>query len=267
MSLDYSEQELQELYDKYAQSYDALLEESERIICSTEYGYGGEVLHRGYYCPSPVIDIVIGRGNRGRHSKRKNEKKESDYIFYKDKDGRLVMVDTYAEFGESEKVLHNREFILYEQGRTVAPQFRFKEGSKPINIVSLTLCDYEEGRLTRYRRLYMHSQIENGAFIKEMKNRMLFAEDYSYDSSGLLERSTIGNMLPGYASEFFREFARMARNVKTIPPGYTPDLSHEFTCKFFHDEDGFLCAYQATRGNGDFDPTVYKVPKYKMRKV
>lgn len=245
MSLDYREQELQKLYDKYAQSYDALLKESERIICSTEYGYGGEVLHRGYYCPSPVIDIVIGRGSRGRHSKRKNEKKENDYVFYKDKDGRLVMVDTFAEFEDTGRVLYNREFIFYEQGRTVAPQFRFNKGLPPIDIVDLTLCDYEEGRLTQYRRLHMYSYIENGTVVKWMKNRQLDAEDYSYDSSGLLEQSTIGDMLPGY----------------------NPGFSHEFTCKFFHDENGYLCAYQAAWGDGDFDPTVYKVPKYKLRKV
>jgi len=246
MSLNYKEQELLELYDKYSQCYNTLLEESKRIICSTEYGYGGEVLHRGYYCPSPVIDIVIGRANRGRHSKRKNEKKETDYIFYKNKDGRLVMVDTYGEFRDSGRVLCSREFILYEQGRTVAPQFEFEKGSKPINIVSLTLCDYEAGRLTRYRRLHMHSHIENGTVVKLMKNRQLDAEDYSYDSSGLLEQSTIGDMLPGY----------------------TPDFSHEFTCRFFHDEDGFLHAYQEVYDkNKGFEPIVYKVPKNKMRKI
>lgn len=246
MSFHYMERELLEQYDKYSRCYGALLEEREQVICSTEYGYGGEALHRGCYCPSPVIDIVIGGGNRGRLSKRRNEGKGSDYIYYKDKDGRLVMVDTYADFGGPEKVLYDREFIIYEQGRTVAPQFEFMKGSKQKGMVSLSLCDYTEGRIHQYRRLYMPSHTEDGSLVKHMEQRMLFAEDYIYGSSGLLERAVIGNMLPGIS----------------------PWISSEFTCKFYHDEAGFLRAYQVMYdGKMGFEPIVYKIPKYKMRRI
>lgn len=66
MSLDYMDQELLSLYREYEPCYDKLFDYAQSAICSTEYGRGGEFFHRGYYCPSPILDIIVGNANRGK---------------------------------------------------------------------------------------------------------------------------------------------------------------------------------------------------------
>ena len=48
----------------------SLKEQLEKEIVRDEFSSGGLTIHRGYYCPSPVHDIIVGGCNRGRLLKR-----------------------------------------------------------------------------------------------------------------------------------------------------------------------------------------------------
>lgn len=54
------------LKEKYIDLYDSYSKQVVRY----EVGVGGELMHRGYYCPSLVEDIIVGNAKRGRIAKR-----------------------------------------------------------------------------------------------------------------------------------------------------------------------------------------------------
>ena len=43
-----------------------VINETSQKVYSYKYGIGGQNLHRGWYCPSIIYDIVIGNASRGR---------------------------------------------------------------------------------------------------------------------------------------------------------------------------------------------------------
>ncbi len=45
-----------------------------------EIGLGGELMHRGYYCPSLIEDVVVGNTKRGRISKRTTSKAKEPFV-------------------------------------------------------------------------------------------------------------------------------------------------------------------------------------------
>lgn len=57
-----------------------------------EYAAGGDI-HRGFYCPSPVLDIVVGNINRGRILKRVTATSRASHRFGFSGDNKLL----YAE--------------------------------------------------------------------------------------------------------------------------------------------------------------------------
>lgn len=241
MGLDYMEKELLSLYTECEPCYDKFLEDVQRVVCSIEYGRGGELFHRGYYFPSPFFDLVVGNANRGRLVKRPRKDAVYDYIYYKDQAGNLIMVDRNAEIGDSGKILCDREFIVKSGNKEFAPRFEFMRTIDQVNIVSISLCEYSEGRLTLYRnklRSSIHMQDGTVSYIDSSTH----AEDYTYDSSGLLDHAIHGEKVM--------------------------NIINETTFKFFHDESGFLHEYQVIDNNGRGpNPRINQVQKSKLRIV
>ena len=62
-------------------------------VVRTEYGIGGETLHRGYYCPSLIFDIVVGNVKRGRITSNPVYKKRAEYVYGFDRDNRLIVAE------------------------------------------------------------------------------------------------------------------------------------------------------------------------------
>ena len=79
--------------------------------CYREYSKGGESTHRGYYCPSPVIDLLIGNVSRGRLLKRRPAV-NYDYIYCLNEARQIIMVDAFATWEDGRKTLYTREFIF-----------------------------------------------------------------------------------------------------------------------------------------------------------
>ena len=67
-----------------------------------EYSVGESALHRAYYCPSLILDIIHGNTKRGRATKKKPI--GTDYVYGFDCENRLITVDRGNQ----------RETILYD---------------------------------------------------------------------------------------------------------------------------------------------------------
>ena len=71
------------------------------VILKQEYAIGGETIYRGFYCPSPIYDILIGGCNRGRPLKRFPKNSRPTYIYGFDKNYKLMITDfIYSEWKE-----------------------------------------------------------------------------------------------------------------------------------------------------------------------
>ena len=66
-------------------------------VTAVKYGSGSVYLPRGYFCPSRVLDTVIGNVTRGRLLKTKPRTKIPTYRYGFDKNGKLITAEEYDE--------------------------------------------------------------------------------------------------------------------------------------------------------------------------
>ncbi len=81
-----------QIAEMYSEKIPFLYDEIKRNVFREEYGKGGELLHRGYYCPSPIFDIVVGNVSRGRLLKRPTSNSNPTYRYGFDDNGNLLTV-------------------------------------------------------------------------------------------------------------------------------------------------------------------------------
>lgn len=243
-----------ELYEKYRDKYAELLDATEREPLEVKYARGGEVLHRGYFCPSPVFDIVIGGANRGRLLKTQKTTETADFSYFFKKD-KLVRVDSYAVFEGKGRTLYSREFILRDGDIEVAPLYHiYRQGD--VKLAGMTICEYVpqhkqtqiSGKLLRYIYSFgypYHAEEMGMSFSQLLSKSLIIREEtYSYNSDGLLVCSTL--------EEIFRDFIQMSAYV------------------FYHNDKGELVSYKYLNGN-KLDPGadyyLHAIPKSKQRIV
>ena len=92
---------LQEVAHTYKKTCNTIYKDLLNDVVRTEYARGGETIHRGYYCPSPVYDIIVGGASRGRLLKdMKRIKKNPDYTFGFNANNELIVIQNsfYREF-------------------------------------------------------------------------------------------------------------------------------------------------------------------------
>lgn len=233
------------LCNKYCNSYEQLLEATMKPTLEKQYGRGGECIHRGYYCPSPVKDILIGNLNRGKLLKTQRSADTADYCFYFDKD-KLVMVDEYAVFPERGRVLYSREFILRDGDIEIAPTYEFGLGGS-IGLTGISICEFipitkrlrSSGKLLRYIELqFLVSHVEGMTVMPESVEVTI--ETYSYNN--------YGHLVSSYLDQVSR--------------GYTFTLSHCYEC----DEEGRLLSYKYADEAFTSSPG-YEIPESKRRIV
>ena len=69
-------------------------------VTAVKYGSGSVYLPRGYFCPSRVLDTVIGNVTRGRLLKTKPRTKIPTYRYGFDKNGKLITAEEYDEWAD-----------------------------------------------------------------------------------------------------------------------------------------------------------------------
>lgn len=112
--------------------------EAERNTASRETARGGEMLHRGFYCPSLIQDLIAGNARRGKLVSASCIRKPPTYKYGFDADDRLITVSYENE----------RELVFYENG--VETGLTFAEPERDRDIRYLSECVYDGGRILSY---------------------------------------------------------------------------------------------------------------------
>ena len=141
---------------------DTLLEQ----VAVFEYGTGA--IHRGYYCPSPVIDLIVGNLKRGRIVKKAPK---AGYRYAFDAEGNMLFVD------------------LLQQGDVEATEYLFMQNGNRYGITVNndgeleSICEeqFAQGELLRYNLATVYPE-EDGYFCAN-----LHVETYWRDAHGLKE--------------------------------------------------------------------------------
>ena len=218
------------LFAEYEYQYDSLAVTISDDGLRRKYGKGGEMLHRGALCPSPIYDLVIGNVRRGRVLLQPPKEAQPDYVYYFC-GNRLKIADKYdGRLGRC-----TREFLLYHNHTVIAPRYCVLDRPRLGEIEGLSVCDYrEDGRIQSWADCFRLSA----------QDFEVHSEEYFYDDAGRLNRAQMTLDSLG----FVREMAFW----------------------FSHDADGKIASYRVeTRINGGeaAASSVYTIPQGKRRKV
>lgn len=167
-NIDFRKDLLVGLFKEYCDKYDELNAKFSAIpVAKYEYCSGVKGIGRGCYSPSLIIDIVVGNVNRGRRVTHPRKGCYYRYRYLFDEYGKLFIAEDYDDqpskpapiiyfderrrlrFAEdnsnqaavSEPVLWQKEFLIYEGRRVIAPQYDIV--STP-ELVTVSVCDYDE---------------------------------------------------------------------------------------------------------------------------
>lgn len=123
---------IKKIIEEYSSKCKSVIKEFSDKVVYEQYGVGGGCLHRGYFCPSRIIDVVNGNINRGKIKKNIDK---PDFTFGFDCNNKLILV----------KQENTCEFIIYQDdyeiGITVLDDFK---------ITTISYCKYDIDRIREY---------------------------------------------------------------------------------------------------------------------
>lgn len=100
-------QRLLEIGEKYLNLLSELSKQYREGTASQIFATGG-FLHRGAYCPSPIIDLVTGNLSRGRILKKPTARSKINHIFGFNVSGQLIYDQQIYD-----DVLYATEYVIY----------------------------------------------------------------------------------------------------------------------------------------------------------
>ena len=142
----------------------------ESAVAATECAAAGSHnLHRGFYCPSPVYDLIVGNVHRGRLLKRITKGSNITHRFSYSQAGMMILCET---------VLNGHpiftEYLIYKDDRVYGIML---DNSNALSRVSSEV--YHNGRITQYCFVQVvHLQDSSSIFD-------YYEEQYAYDDDGL----------------------------------------------------------------------------------
>lgn len=204
-------QELMDIAAEYADKTDELFSQIKDSIVRTEYSRGGSGLHRGYYCPSLIDDIIIGNASRGKIYKRITSRSRPKHEYCFDREGKLRIVQHYD--CDTEYIIHNGNqeigLISYFQppgirGIDVISLCKYDENGK---IVSFALGEFSSQRKSihycaleqfNYSSGRLQSAIQTRYFQTQTAQWQLTQERYTFrhDAQGNLSEYTAARLSP-----------------------------------------------------------------------
>lgn len=155
-------QRISDIATQYKDKCQFYFEELCHKVVREEYSVGGEVLHRGYYCPSPIYDIVVGNANRGKLLKRQTSRSNPTYKYGFDMNDNLITISQS----------YNNEFIIWNGETEIGISF-----SKDFGIEHISECFYN-GRQIQSYVFCLYNQNENHIVQYQREN-------YEYSEFGL----------------------------------------------------------------------------------
>ncbi len=123
------------ILEEYKPLCNQYCKEASEKVAYEQYGRGGECLHRGYYCPSMIMDIVVGNCKRGKILQKKPTRKNPDYIYGFDAEDKMVMARCR---NVAEIIIHLEEVqigICLYNGDTIE---------------TISECVYDNGKIVSY---------------------------------------------------------------------------------------------------------------------
>lgn len=169
--------ELIQIKHEYANKLPHLRTVAEDNIVRLAYSKGGEAIHRGFYCPSPVLDLIVGGLKRGRLYKKKiPQLGEYSYEYGFDLNGKLLRVKHAHEFGFDE------EYLVYIGDVEYGLQFNYVGGMDAVS-----RCTYENGKLMKYEQCHCGG-------LEKLTD--LFCEEYWYQNGLISEVNYFYNIVP-----------------------------------------------------------------------
>ena len=166
---------------------------AKRLTARTEAATESDI-HRGVYCPSPILDIVIGNLSRGRILKRNPASGKAGYQFQFDREGSLLSAESLCANMPNviEYIVHHEDRIY---GLTVNPLYG------PVFISEET---FAAQKLIHYRYANLISEKN------ELQCLSLHSESYFYDDFGLkfserLDYQAVMNSVDIWHYEFERK--------------------------------------------------------------
>lgn len=203
-----------------------------------EYSNNENGIYRGYYCPSPVDDLIIGGCRRGKLLKRitKGTNPDREYLF--DSNNRLVAVNSLLDW----KAVHT-EVLIYEDNLVTGIDIDNYDNS----ISEISECTYNSDNKIKS---FLTASISSNKTIKTTIEEIEL-EKYSYDESGLNEAEIISyyesdKVIENIIKKSFEN--NLALETKLDLPDC--DTSYQRYI-FHHDNDGFIDKYVIINPYGD----------------
>lgn len=134
---------------------------------------GDPFLPRGYYCPSPVIDLIVGNCKRGKILKRVTLRSRITHRYIYGKQGLMIV----EKFGNDRKCFE-REYLLHEAQKTIGISV-----NEAGNIRRVVEELYKDGKSIEF----FYATFE--AFDGNHRVTQTHHEQYFYDEQGLCQCS------------------------------------------------------------------------------
>lgn len=205
--------ELSELSKKYGYCYDKLAANVQtNIVDRIEYGKTESPIFHGFYCPSPIYDLIYSGVKRGMIYQRLTPKSKPNYR-YLWSGSRLIQTELLDE-------VPCNIFDIYEDNQAISIYYSnvIKECS------SLSQSRYgNTGRITLFR---LWNCIGNGKF-EDITS--LHEERFIYGNDGLLS----------YADVY-----EISDEKENLMFSHLPAVTSHDRYYFQHDADGYLTSYQ-----------------------
>lgn len=116
----------------------------------------------GYFCPSPMMNVVINNAKRGRLV---NTAKNYSHIYYFDSDEKLHCIDAVGK----DLSLLTRSCLFVQDTGEILPMWRYDKKGECDGLFSVTFAKYQEGKI----RCFIVAEI-NSVFID------FWIEDYQW---------------------------------------------------------------------------------------
>ncbi|MBR2280933.1 MAG: hypothetical protein IJ903_08445 [Ruminococcus sp.] len=155
----------------YKNTFESEFDKAMNTVVREELSAGSDMT-LGYYCPSPVEDLIIGNVHRGKILKRVTKRSKPDTKYGFTKDGEMaVFVDLPPEGYTDYDV---RGFVLYDESTVTYICFRkSEEGTEPEWIAQEE--HDSQGRIVRY----------TFGLFNDFRCNEIEQEIYSYDDQGM----------------------------------------------------------------------------------
>lgn len=172
---------LAEKVDYYTPLLKDLRELAVKSAVRKEYSNNENGMYRGYYCPSPVDDLIIGGCRRGKLLNRITKRTNPDREYLFDSNNRLVAVNSLLDW----KAVHT-EVLIYKDNLVTGIDIDNYDNS----VSEISECTYN---LDNKIKSFLTASISSNKTIKTTIEEIEL-EKYSYDESGLKETEIIATL-------------------------------------------------------------------------